>query len=137
MISVHDLYDREELELVKSDLLSQCRQYGDVIGLEVPMIQTLDPNLLQEGPDPAKKTEQVDQLVKKFESEQVGKETLDSLKAQTSALSMYAHGKLFIKFSHITGAKQARYHLSGRRYNGRTVIVSFYPEVSFDQGDFN
>ena len=51
MISVHDLYDREELELVKSDLLSQCQQYGDVIGLEVPMIQTLDPNLLQEGPE--------------------------------------------------------------------------------------
>lgn len=46
MISVHDLYDREELELVKSDLLSQCQKYGDVIGLEVPMIQTLDPNLL-------------------------------------------------------------------------------------------
>jgi splicing factor U2AF 65 kDa subunit len=51
MISVHDLYDRDELERVKSDLLSECKKYGDVIGLEVPVIATLDPNLLQEGPE--------------------------------------------------------------------------------------
>lgn len=80
MISVHDLYDREELELVKSDLLAECRKYGDVIGLEVPMIQTLDPNLLQEGPA-KEQPGQVGEIVNKIESEQVGKETIDSLKA--------------------------------------------------------
>ena len=73
----------------------------------------------------------------KFESEQIGPDTVNSLRNGSSALSMHAHGKLFIKFSHITSAKQARYKLSGRKYNGRTVIVSFYPEASFDSGDFN
>ena len=32
----------------------------------------------------------------------------------------------------LLGRAEARYYLSGRRYNGRTVIVSFYPEASFD-----
>ena len=43
-----------------------------------------------------------------------------------------ACGKIFVKFNHIVGAKQARYRISGRRYNGRTLIVSFYPEHYFD-----
>lgn len=46
------------------------------------MIQTLDPNLLQDGPDLNKESpEQVGDIVKKIESEQIGKETIESLKA--------------------------------------------------------
>lgn len=46
-------------------------------------------------------------------------------------------GKIFVKFNHIVAAKQARYRLSGRRYNGRIVIGSFYPENYFDTGEFD
>ena len=37
-------------------------------------------------------------------------------------------GKAFVKFMYIIHAKRARLGLSGRVYNKRTVIVSFYPE---------
>ena len=37
-------------------------------------------------------------------------------------------GKVFAKFLYITHAKRARQGLSGRVYNKRTVVVSFYPE---------
>jgi hypothetical protein len=47
------------------------------------------------------------------------------------------HAKLFVKFTNVIGAKQARYALSGRKYNGRTVAASFYPENYFDQGDLS
>ena len=48
-----------------------------------------------------------------------------------------AHGKIFVKFVQEVTAKQARYGLSGRTYNGRTVVGAFYPEHLFDQGEFN
>jgi splicing factor U2AF subunit len=46
-------------------------------------------------------------------------------------------GKIFVKFNHIIAAKQARYRLAGRKYNGRTVVVSFYPEHYFDIKEFS
>ena len=42
-----------------------------------------------------------------------------------------------MKFNHIVAAKQARYKLSGRKYNGRTVAISFYPEHYFDIKEFS
>jgi hypothetical protein len=46
-------------------------------------------------------------------------------------------GKLFVKFSTVLSAKKARYSLSGREYNGRTVVASFYPEHYFDIKEFS
>ena len=37
-------------------------------------------------------------------------------------------GKVFVKFMYIIHAKRARLGISGRVYNKRTVIASFYPE---------
>lgn len=48
-----------------------------------------------------------------------------------------AHGKIFVKFSHIVSAKQARFGLSGRIYNDNTIVVSFYPEHYFDIHEFS
>ncbi len=45
--------------------------------------------------------------------------------------------KVFVKFAHDLGAKQARYRLSGRNYNRRTVVTSYYPEHYFDKGDYS
>ncbi len=46
-------------------------------------------------------------------------------------------GKIFVKFSHIIAAKQARFRISGRKYNRRTVVGAFYPEYYFDAKEFN
>jgi len=48
-----------------------------------------------------------------------------------------AVGKAFVKFSHVVAAKQARFRLSGRKFNRRLVVASFYPEEYFDKGEFN
>ncbi len=48
-----------------------------------------------------------------------------------------AVGKIFVKFSTIPSAKKARYILSGRKYNRRTIVCSFYPENYFDVREFN
>ena len=40
-------------------------------------------------------------------------------------------GKVFVKFMYITHAKKARQGLSGRVYNKRTVLASYYPEEKF------
>lgn len=42
-------------------------------------------------------------------------------------------GKVFVKFMYITHAKKARFGISGRVYNKRTVVASFYPEEKFNQ----
>ena len=36
-------------------------------------------------------------------------------------------GKVFVKFLYITHAKKARQGISGRVYNKRTVVASYYP----------
>jgi len=36
MIRVPDLYDDEEVELVKQDLAAECKTFGDIISIEVP-----------------------------------------------------------------------------------------------------
>jgi len=48
-----------------------------------------------------------------------------------------ACGKILVKFNHIVGAKQARYKVAGKKYNGRTVISAFYPEHYFDIKEFS
>ncbi|KRX08844.1 hypothetical protein PPERSA_08948 [Pseudocohnilembus persalinus] len=45
-------------------------------------------------------------------------------------------GKCFVKFKYMIPAKKARHKLSGRTYNLRTVIVSFYPEEKFLKKDY-
>ncbi len=52
-------------------------------------------------------------------------------------LSGPAVGKIFVKFSTLQSAKKARYEISGKKYNRRTVIASFYPENYFDVREFN
>ena len=48
-----------------------------------------------------------------------------------------AVGRVFVKFSHVVASKQARFRLSGRKYNRRLVVASFYPEEYFDQDELN
>ena len=48
-----------------------------------------------------------------------------------------AVGKVFLKFANLQAAKKARYRLSGRKYNRRTIVASFYPEHYFDVREFN
>jgi len=64
-------------------------------------------------------------------------ELYQALAKSEAALVSRAHGKIYVKFSELIAAKQARYGLSGRTYNGRTVIGSFYPEHLFDQKELN
>ena len=46
--------------------------------------------------------------------------------------SVPTQGKAFVKFSYIIHAKKARHMITGRVYNKRTVVVSFYPEEKFN-----
>lgn len=45
-------------------------------------------------------------------------------------------GKVYVKYYDIVSAKKARYRLSGRTFNRRTVIVAFYPESWFNSHEF-
>ena len=36
MISPEDLYDEEEIFKVKDDLLQECKNYGEIISIEIP-----------------------------------------------------------------------------------------------------
>jgi splicing factor U2AF subunit len=56
---------------------------------------------------------------------------------KTTSLASNAVGKIFVKFSTLPSAKKARYNLSGRKFNRKTVIASFYPENYFDVREFN
>ena len=64
-------------------------------------------------------------------------ESFKKLFLKEAALASRAHGKIFVEFTEPIAAKQARYALSGRTYNGRTVVGAFYPEHLFDQGELN
>jgi len=41
-------------------------------------------------------------------------------------------GKVLVKFMYIIHSKRARLGISGRVYNKRTTVVSFYPEEKFN-----
>ena len=58
-------------------------------------------------------------------------------KPDDNGVATFGVAKIFVKFNHIIAAKQARYRISGRKYNGRTVVVSFYPEHYFDIKEFS
>ena len=58
-------------------------------------------------------------------------------KPDENGVATFGVGKIFVKFNHIIAAKQARYRMSCRKYNGRTVVVSFYPEHYFDIKEFS
>lgn len=107
MISVKDLFDNDEVEKVKHDLMQECKSFGDIIKIEIPR-----PSL----------------------STAIN---VDGERLTNTAIMTHAHGKIFLKYSHIVSAKQARYALSGRKYNNRTVVVSFYPEHYFDIHEFS
>ena len=46
-------------------------------------------------------------------------------------------GKAFIKFTTLISAKKFRLDVSGKVYNNRIVICSFYPEKYFDTQEFD
>lgn len=75
MIQVRDLFDSDEVEAVKQDLVSECKTFGDIISVEVP-------RPCQDATDVS-------------ENDRLANTTLVS----------GAHGKIFIKFSHIVSAK--------------------------------
>ena len=58
-------------------------------------------------------------------------------KPDDNGVATFGVAKIFVKLNHIIAAKQARYRISGRKYNGRTVVVSFYPEHYFDIKEFS
>lgn len=116
MVSVEDLFDQSFVAQVKNDLLEECQQFGQVVSLEIPK--------------PLFHLEQKDESVKIAEKYQ-------ALANSESALVSRAHGKVYVKFGELIAAKQARYGLSGRTYNGSTVVASFYPEHLFDQNELN
>ena len=41
-------------------------------------------------------------------------------------------GKVFVKYFEVVGAKRARRNVSGKTFNNKTVIVTFYPESQFN-----
>ena len=107
MMSAADLFDEEEIYRVKDDLVEACQEFGEIIALEIPR-PTHKPNA-----DP---NQQPDEDLHEY---------------------TYGVGKLFVKFENTTSAKLARYRISGRKYNGRTVVSSFYPEHYFDIKEFS
>lgn len=54
---------------------------------------------------------------------------LDSMEIPTNV------GKVYVKFFELVSAKKARYNLNGKTFNNRTVIVTFYPETWFNNGE--
>jgi splicing factor U2AF subunit len=41
-------------------------------------------------------------------------------------------GQVFVKYFEVVGAKRARKNISGKTFNNKTVIVTFYPEFQFN-----
>lgn len=116
MMSVEDLFDRSHIETISQDVLKECNNFGTVVAMEIPAPQF--------------------HLTLKNESDEAlegdrGKH-YKALASGEVGLVSRAHGKIFVKFGCQIAAKQARYGLSGRTYNGRTVVGSFYPEHLFD-----
>ena len=125
MLSIEDLFDHEEITQVRNDVLQLCQTYGEVLAIEIPlplrggskeltMKQGLNEDMLQDRG-----------------------EKFDALMSGETALVSHANTKIFVKFNHVVAAKQARYTISGRTYNGRTVVGAFYPEHLYDRGEFN
>lgn len=125
MLSIEDLFDFQEIEQARNDVLQLCQTFGEVISIVIPspLRGGAKELTMKQGLD--------DEMLKEKE------EKFDALMSGETALVAPAHGKVFIKFNHVVAAKQGRYAISGRTYNGRTVVGSFYPEHLFDRGEFS
>ena len=109
MASVEELSDPNQLKQVRQDVFDECAKYGEILEITIPTPIT---NLALKH-------------VKPRNEEEV------SLITGETGLVTAGCGKIFIHFSNEVAAKVARFNLSGRVYNGRTVIGSFYPEELF------
>lgn len=77
MIQLVDLFDSKEVEIVKQDLIQECKVFGDIISIEIPL-----PNMSTSSA-----------------------EIVEGERLANTALVTRAHGKIFVKFSHIVSAK--------------------------------
>ncbi|MCL7029889.1 hypothetical protein MKW94_009128 [Papaver nudicaule] len=46
-------------------------------------------------------------------------------------------GSVFLEFSDTIGASKARVGLNGRKFGGNEVVVAYYPENKFAQGEYD
>lgn len=75
MLSIEDLFDTKEIDQVKQDLIQECKPFGDIISVEIPR-----PNQNQRA------------------------DVTGNILPGT-VIASHAHGKIFVKFSHIVSAK--------------------------------
>eukprot|EP00743_Colponemidia_sp_Colp-15_P006746 GILK01007274.1.p1 GENE.GILK01007274.1~~GILK01007274.1.p1 ORF type:complete len:304 (-),score=48.86 GILK01007274.1:157-1068(-) len=85
MVTPEVLWDDEDVNDIKEDIINECNKHGRVTSIEIPR--------------PAR-----------------------------NGATVPGVGKVFVEFDDVIGAKKARYKLSGRQFDGRTVTSSFFPE---------
>ena len=130
MMSIEDLFDFHEVERIREDVLSIAQTYGEVLAIQIPA-----PLISFSAGDAFKEMKLKEDLEVQPVLEK--NERLNPPRTGETALVSHAHCKVFIKFNHVVAAKQARYAISGRSYNGRTVVGAFYPEHLYDRGELN
>lgn len=113
MFDPSDLFEDEEMQRIEDDLRTECERFGPVNQIKIPRPSQIDQTEHRE----IEVEQKVDQL--------------EQLYAVTPGI-----GKIFVRFEHLKDAKIARFRLSGRQYNGKTLVASFYPCHYFDIGEF-
>lgn len=119
--------------------LQQISQIGDTRISKVLILL----NLIK--PEHLKSPSTVEELHEDIKTKLSQYGTIDSIHIPTPQSSEYKKsiktldsniGKVYVKFRDLNSAKLARDDLKGMRYNGRTVVCSFWEELDFDLGIF-
>jgi len=111
----------QEYDELWNDLMQECVRYGPVKKLLVPR--------------PAKKI--IHDTVEYFHFDQWkdDEDTLEMSSEDDQGAYVPGLGKVYVEYESIFSAKKAQTSLSGRRYDGRMVITSFFPEDKWARGE--
>jgi len=110
-----------EYDELYNDILNECMVYGSVKKLLIPR--------------PAKKIIHDTVEFFHFENWKDEEDTLQMSSEDEEGAYVPGLGKVFVEYESIFSAKKAQTALGGRRYDGRMVITSFYPEDKWAKGE--
>lgn len=112
MVSPKDLYPDEDFQDLMEDVREECAKYGTIVSMHIPR------------PPPPKKK---DNIWKGPFAEEDEKEEI---------VVHWGVGRVFVEYSKVEEAEKAQKALSGRKFNGRTVLSGYFSEERYKNKNF-
>eukprot|EP01121_Diplochlamys_sp_Union-15-3_P011588 TRINITY_DN3373_c0_g1_i6.p1 TRINITY_DN3373_c0_g1~~TRINITY_DN3373_c0_g1_i6.p1 ORF type:complete len:315 (-),score=73.45 TRINITY_DN3373_c0_g1_i6:13-957(-) len=136
-INISTIRDSVKLHCILEDIKYECSKWGKIKSVAIPRPLPKAPRkstdiyipLPSGEPGPDGKPIQRTMEIKTEYGDQDNSDDEDPLNPPVPGL-----GKVFVEFTDAEDAAQAQAKLSGRRFDGRMIVTSFYDEKDYEAG---